>query len=312
VPEAEALGAYHALVEARLPFEMLSDQALTDESLDAFRVVVLPGAACLSDDQCAALTRYVERGGSVVALGEVATADAEGNLRSTPGLAALFGAAKISPVRGPVKNTYVALTGKHPLTAGFDGAERIIGGTRLIGVESGPGTDQPMLFIPDFPDLPMEEVYPREAPHDPAVLLRETGQGRTVWFPWNLGGIFWEVLAADHQRLISNAVHWALRGAPSVEVTGPGVLDVSVRESADACAVLMFNLNNPMMMKGPLRETFPVGAQVVSVALPEHRKGAKARLLVAGTDVPVRTEGARVQVTVPCLEVTEVLELIWL
>ena len=44
------------------------------------------------------------------------------------------------------------------------------------------------------------------------------GRGRTVYFPWNLGGIFWEVLAADHQRLIENAVRWALNARPRVEV----------------------------------------------------------------------------------------------
>lgn len=311
VPEAEAMGGYHALIEARLPFEMISDQALSAEALDAFRVVVIPGAACLSDDQCAVLRAYVERGGSIVALGEVATADAEGDPRDGCGLAELFGAAHVDTARGPVKNTYAALVDDHAVTAGFDGAGRIIGGTRLIGVEAAPGVEAPLKFIPDFPDLPMEEVYPREAPRDPAVLLRKVGQGRAAWFPWNLGGIFWEVLAADHQRLIENAVRWALDRPPAVSVDGPGVLDVSVRESADATAVLLFNLTNPMMMKGPLREVLPVGAQTVSAALPDGRSGARARLLVSGQDVPVTVADGRVSLTVPGISVVEAVELVW-
>ena len=66
----------------------------------------------------------------------------------------------------------------------------------------------------------MEEVYPREEPRGGAVIARETAGGRTVYIPWNVGGIFWEVLAADHGRLIANAVRWALKDPSRVEVTG--------------------------------------------------------------------------------------------
>ncbi len=46
------------------------------------------------------------------------------------------------------------------------------------------------------------------------------GGGRIVYFPWNIGEIFWEVLAADHSRLIANAVRWALGKRLDVEVKG--------------------------------------------------------------------------------------------
>ncbi|MBP0500774.1 hypothetical protein J8J32_22115, partial [Mycobacterium tuberculosis] len=39
--ERHDLGFYHALVEARLPFELVSDQVLTAASLDRFKVIVL-------------------------------------------------------------------------------------------------------------------------------------------------------------------------------------------------------------------------------------------------------------------------------
>ena len=39
--EKHDLGFYHALVEARLPFELLSDQALTPEKLGRFKLIVL-------------------------------------------------------------------------------------------------------------------------------------------------------------------------------------------------------------------------------------------------------------------------------
>ena len=310
--ERDDLGFYHALVEARLPFELLSDQMLSPETLDRFGVVVLANARCLSEAQCAALAAYVARGGSLIAAFETSTRDENGRERDELGLADLLGVQLRAPARGPVKNNYIALNGDHPVNRGYEGARRIIGGTRLLEVEAVADAAQPFLFVPDFPDLPMEEVYAREEPRGAAVIAREhQGGGRTVYFPWNLGSLFWDVLAQDHQRLIANAVRWALGRRPRLEVAGGGVLDLAVRENGEGLAVVLHNLTNPMMMKGPIRATFPAGPQRVSVALPEGRAVAAARLLVAGRDVPATVEDGRALVEVSDIETLEVVHLTW-
>lgn len=310
--EADDLGIYQALVEEKLAFEMLSDQAMTPERLDRFKVVILANATCLSDAQCAALEAYVARGGSVVAAHETSTRDENNRPRGTLALAGLLGVTVTRPPRAGVQNSYVALNGRHPIAEGYDGAARIIGGTRLIGVEAAADAEVPFLYVPDFPDLPMEEVYPREAPRGAAVVARRhPGGGRTVYIPWNIGGIFWEVLAADHQRLIANAVRWALGKRPDIEVTGRSVLDVAVREGEGELVVALQNLTNPMMMKGPTREIYPVGRQEVSVAIPAGRSFAAARLLVAGETAEAKVEVGRVTVTVPSIDLVEAVHITW-
>jgi hypothetical protein len=203
----------------------------------------------------------------------------------------------------------VALNGSHPINQGYDGAARIMGGTRLMTVETTDGVE-PFRFVPDFPDLPMEEVYPREEPRGGAVIARETSGGRTVYIPWNIGGVFWNVLAADHARLIVNAVRWALKAPPRVEISGRAVLDVALRENAEGLAVILHNLTNPMMMKGPIRENYPAGPQRLSVAL-DGRSLRSARLLVSGRDVPVRIEEGRAILDVPGVDTLEVVHLAW-
>ena len=149
--EADDLGFYHALIEARLPFEMLSDQVMTAEALDRFKVVILANATCLSDEQCAALKAYVGRGGSVVAAYETSTRDAAGKPRADLGLGDLFGVRLTGSSRGPVKNTYVAINGSHPISEGFEGAERIIGGTHLMAVEPTAGYGGAVPLCAGFP-----------------------------------------------------------------------------------------------------------------------------------------------------------------
>lgn len=310
--EADELGFYHALVEAGLPFEFVSDHAMTPEMLDRFKLLILPNAVCLTDGQCQMIEDWVSRGGSLVVAGESATQDGDANPRDELGLAGALGVRMTGQPRGPVKNTYVSLSGRHPISAGFDGAERIIGGTRLLAVEPVEDAETPFLYVPDFPDLPMEEVYPREEPTGAAVITRETAAGgRTVYIPWNVGGIFWEVLAGDHQRLIENAVRWALSAEPLVQVDGDAVLDVAVRDGDDLTAVLMTNLTNPMMMKGPIRKSYPVENQTIRAAIPTGKTGATARLLVAGSDVPVVFTDGVAEITVPTIDLAEVVRIDW-
>jgi hypothetical protein len=310
--EANDLGFYQALVEAKLPFEMLSDQAMTLDSLKQFKVVILANSTCLGDAQVKLLEAYVSAGGSVVAAFETSTRTPDNKPRNAIALGDLLGVKLTARARGVVKNTYVAINGTHPVSAGFDGANRIIGGTYLLAVEPAAGTESPFLYVPDFPDLPMEEVYPREEPKGSAVVTREhQGGGRTVYIPWNIGGIFWEVLAADHGRLIANAVRWALGKTPDVTVSGKSVLDLSVRANSGGMAVVLNNITNPMTMKGPIREVYPVGPHEVSVAVPKGKRLAKAELLVAGGMAKASEADGRVTVEVPGIETLEVVSLTW-
>lgn len=310
--EGDDLGFYHALIEAKLPFEFLSDEAMTAESLDRFKLVILANASNLSDAQCALLRDYAARGGSLIAAHETAMRDESGNARDAFALGDVFGVKRTALARGPVKNSYIVLSGEHPVNQGYEGAGRIIGGTKLAEVETVEGVQAPFVSIPDFPDLPMEEVYPREEPRGAAVVTRETATGgRTIYIPWNIGGIFWQVLAADHQRLIENAVRWAMGGTPRVSISGHSVLDIAVRESNDTLAVLLFNLTNPMMFKGPTRSIYPVGPHTVSIAIPEGRSVKGAQLLIAGRKAECRTTDDTVEVDVPEIELLETVEVRW-
>ena len=312
VAEADEKGFYHALVEAGLAFEFVSDHAMTDAVLDRFRVLILPNARCLSDAQCAIIGAWVDRGGSLVVAGESAMAFEDGAPRDDCALGTVLGTQMISKPRGPLKNTYVEIAGEHAVNAGFGGAERIIGGLRFMRVAADPGTDTPFLYVPDFPDLPMEEVYPRAAATEPAVVTQTTrAGGRTVHIPWNIGATFWDVLAQDHQRLIENAVRFALGQKSIVEVEGEGVFDIGIRTGKRSCLVSLVNLTNPMMWKAPIRKTYPVANTQVSIVVPEGISNIEARLPVAKIDAAVELRDGRAIVTVPRIDILEAVHLTW-
>ena len=60
--EDAALGYYEALIEARIPFEMVHDGLLDEEHLRQYRTLILPNIAALSTKQCEQIRAFVERG----------------------------------------------------------------------------------------------------------------------------------------------------------------------------------------------------------------------------------------------------------
>jgi hypothetical protein len=142
------------------------------------------------------------------------------------------------------------------------------------------------------------------------VFLRENPQGgRVVYFPWDIDRTFWEVLAPDHGKLLRNAVAWATHEAPVVTVEGPGVLDVTYWKQKESLTVHLVNLTNPMMMKGPVRELVPVGAQRVQVRLARGVTVRKLRLLVSGGAPGYKQDGDLLEVTVPSILAHEVIAM---
>lgn len=316
--EDHALGFYHALIEARIPFEMVHDRLLDPSHIDRFKVLILPNIAALSDEQCNQLRQYLQRGGSIVATFETSLYDEWGGRKNDFGLADTFGVRYKGRIEGPMQNSYLTVenkqtdTGKpHPILSGLENAERIINGVYRLDVEPIQKVSNPLLtLIPSYPDLPMEEVFPRVSHTDiPGLYLQESGKSRVVYFPWDIDRTFWEVMCVDHAKLLRNAVEWAANEEKSVAVKGPGVLDVTAWRQRTSMTVHMVNLTNPMMMKGPFREVIPVGEQWVRVRLPEGRKAKRVQLLVSGQEPRTREAGDSIEVTVPSIGVHEVIAI---
>ncbi|MDQ6700912.1 MAG: beta-galactosidase trimerization domain-containing protein [Acidobacteriota bacterium] len=313
--EDHTLGFYQALIEARVPFEMVHDRMLDTEHLAPFRTLILPNIAALSNQQCAQLRSFVDRGGSVVATYETSLYDEWGVRRADFGLANLFGASATGPAEGPLQNSYLNLekdprTGTyHPILAGLEDAGRIINGVRRVPARAREkGSHSPLTFVPSYPDLPMEEVYPRVPRTDvPELYVREAGGGRVVFFPWDIDRTYWDVLSPDHGKLLRNAVAWATNEEPVVRVEGLGLLDITVWEQKESMTVHIVNLTNPMFMKGPVTEIIPSPPQTVRLKIPARRKLSGVNLLVSGSRPVFAESSGMVTVQVPSVGVHEAI-----
>ena len=297
-------GMYHALVENRIPFDMVNDRLLTPEDLKRFKLLILPNIAALSDVQCNQLQAFVANGGSLVSTFETSLYDEEGNQRADFGLASLFGVSYDQKVEGPLRNSYLQLrndgrnTQMQQILKGLDDTPRIINAIYKVNVKPTATFPSPLTLIPTYPDLPMEDVYPRVAETDTRELyLRQVGKGRIAYIPGDLDRSFWQMLSTDHGQLLNNVIRWALDEEPIVDVTGAGVIDVNVWRQATSMTVHLVNLTNPMMMKGPFRELIPVDAQV-AVQIPTGANVKEVKLLMSGQKPKFERKGNKIYVAV--------------
>ncbi len=309
--EEHSLGWYQALIEARIPFEMVHDKLLDADRLSSFKTLILPNIAALSEEQCDQLRAFVRRGGGLVATFESSLYDEWGRRRKDFGLADVFGVSFNGRLEGPMQNSYLRLEHqtKHPILRGLEDAPRIINGVRRLEVRATVAfPNPPLTLIPSYPDLPMEEVYPRIEKTDiPEAYLREFGNGRVLFFPWDIDRTFWEVMCVDHGKLLANAVDWATPEERPVTVIGRGVVDVTVWRQKESMTVHLVNLTNPMLMKGPVRELLPLPQQQVRLRLPAGAQAKRVQLLSSGKAVQYKVTQDVLSVTVPPFELHEVV-----
>ena len=312
-----ALGMYHAMVEGGIPFDMVNDMLLDEDHLKQYKLLILPNIALLSDRQCGQLRKFVQSGGSIVATFETSLYDEEGRRRPDFALGDLFGVTYDGGVEGPMRNSYLKLkkdpvTGSfHPVLNGLEDAYRIINSIYRVKTKPHPQTEfpSPVTLVPTYPDLPMEDVYPRIEETDIRELyLRETRESRMAYFPGDMDRSFWQLMTDDHGRLLRSTILWALNEEQIVDVHVKGVVDVSVWRQKESMTVHLVNLTNPMMMKGPFRELYPVEA-TISIQIPENHRITGTNLLFSDITPEYEIKGNKLLLTIPKITDHEIVAI---
>lgn len=309
-------GIYAALVEARIPFDYVHEQDLNQERLSPYAVLILPNMALMSDAQAAAVRQYAERGGSVLATFQTGLFDETGNARKDFALGDLLGISKAGEPTQANEGAHDSMGGIHlqyirqrgALTEGFEETTWIAGPVWRQPIL--PHRDAAMTFIKPYPVYPPEAVYQREPPSDiPAMVSREIGVTRLVYMAGDVDSSFWRLDHMDLGRQISNAVRWLLKGNNAVDVKGDGLMEVIAWETQQGFAVHLLNYNGANAFRGHMRKPVALNAQVVRVRLPAEKKIRQASLLRAGTTVAFQQTGNRISLTVPKVEMYEVVAL---
>jgi hypothetical protein len=232
-------GTLQALTHDHQGFVCLYDWHLCAEELDGVDVLVLPNAACLSDDQLDVIRTFVLTGGGLVATADTSLYDERGHRRDDFGLGDLFGLrwtghapagdyGELQYREGEgyreIPEAYFRIVADHPLLDGI-ATDRLIpvSDAWWVGSNARPIPDyvlsQPVpeavidatvvadLFLPAGGEYGTPFRFPLGCP--PGVVANRVGAGRVVYLASGVSQHYQRRGLPVLRRLLNNAVDWA-------------------------------------------------------------------------------------------------------
>lgn len=310
-------GWYCALQEAHIPFDVLSDKLLTSERLARYRAAVISNFVCITDEAAAALERFVEGGGGLIAGFEAGLCTADGAPRPQPALMRLVGG-RYAGRRENLQSSYAKIEDRaDPLLAGMGDTDLLPNDGALIEFRPDAGRTVALTLIPPVIahsgatiSIPEYSAI-RETTDVPIAVRGECGQGRVVYFANQMEALFYRYGFADLGRLLANAVRYALGEPDALRVEAPDFVDVTLMGQPRRRLVHLVNLpvDKPLNAgwRHPGRNLVEVRDIRVQLRLRAGERVREARLATNETALVHATDGAWVAVTVPRLADHEIV-----
>lgn len=275
-------GAYLALLEARVPFDIVSDTraAFSDfvAHLREYDVVVLPSVDCLSDAEARGLDAYVEAGGTIIATGPTGLRDDTDAVRAGFALKSLP-ATHVVMTRNDMRGSYFRI-GETELDFPLTRLAYLDGTYWQVAPRDGA---LPMLrLVPPQNFGPPELCYPDVESELPGVLAASHGKGRAIYLPWQPDRLYYRDGSTEHREILAQLVR--RHHDEPVVVRGEGRFEVSVQKQPATGQRLVHVVNFSGQANGSYLEPSPLHGLAVGV------KGARpkaARSLVSGAALDI-------------------------
>lgn len=307
-------GAHNALMDDRIPFDLLSDRNLAPARLARYRAVVLPNLACLADDAAANLEAYVRAGGHVVATYRTGFLDELGVARAEPWIAKVLGARFTGTIHRDLKASYAAIERRdHPILAAIGDTDVIALAGHVAEFEPGAAGDADVFsLIPPVEaragsGMSVPEFNAAGTPLPaPLLLTRKVGAGSIAYLPWEPDRVGYNFGLRDLMRVVTGAIRLRAGWRDLVRVEGPGLVDLAVMDADGSRVVHLINFNGHAGMRSAnrraLEEIVPLHGLRVSVAIPEGRRCTGVELAVAKATVPFDLRDGMASFTLPRMD----------
>jgi Beta-galactosidase trimerisation domain/Hypothetical glycosyl hydrolase 6 len=314
-------GAYNALMDSRIPFDLISDQRLDADKLARYRAVLLPNLACMSDECAAQLERYVDAGGRIVATYRTGFADEWGVERAEPWIAKMTGARYTGRTLPDLKAAYAHIGRRdHPLIAQVGDTDLLPLAGSVCVFEGGKDGDV-LRLVPPVEARPGSGMSVPEfnavgsVSDTPLLLTHRRGRGTVCYFPWEPDRIGFHFGLSDPMRLLTAALRVEHPDDDLVTIEARGLIDVSVMDAVDSRALHIVNFNSASGVRSGHRraveDVVPLHDLVVELRLPEGVVCTGVDSVVANAPLAFGQYGTHIRFVVPQVDEFESVVARW-
>ncbi len=319
-------GWSQAMVRGRIPFIPIHADDIDKESA-ALATLILPCLGVMSEAQIAAVRKFVEHGGGLIASGPTSLYDPSGQARADAALADLFGVSGMKPtpsnqrtradrtvhsylrlspelrklVDGPRSGDEPDVKGtRHPVLAGFDETDILPFGGMLGPLKVDASATLPLTFIPPFPIYPPETSWMRQPKTDiPGLVLNTANRARVAYLAADIDRRFALDNLPDHGDLLANIIRWTSGGNLPLEVRGPGLINCELYQQPGRLILHVINLTSAATWRQPIHELIPIGPLAVKVRIPDGMNAKSIRLQVSKGTTRLQVAGGWAQFVIP-------------
>lgn len=309
----EARGITSALRRGHVPFVLLPQHNLgrlgSEALLAKYDLIVLPNASILDDDEVSILDEFVSQGGNLLATGETGLRDAAGEATDTFRLACL-GTSRVLGQRHleeELRGSYLRVTPGAPPLGRLVPHDYLVVYHKFLETELRHGAVGDLHFIPPAAYGPPEKIY-WDSSHEtdiPGLIWYRQGKGRSGYFPWPIGRMFYDWSLPGHGEAILSAV--GSLSETQINTNAPEHVELVLAEQSAKGRRVIHLINN----------SGRVGARAFANALPIHNitlsvpsNAKRVQALKSGQSLGIQRDNeGRSSVTLPTLKMFEVISV---
>jgi hypothetical protein len=311
-------GTCKALVEGKVPYQIVGEAELSAEQLAKYKLLIMPEAALLDDRQVRTVDAFVHDGGGLISTGRTSLFDGEGHARPSFGLCNILCADYVGLINYSV--SFIQPT-DHVICSDVDRRGSIP--HRGCQIKVSPGEEAAVVARIVLPATEVvdsvrwfafgqEDVPPGETTGYPAALAHQSGKGRCVYFAGDAMGVYGRYGYPALRTLFLNAIRWASSGQQPLVVQGPLNLECRCFRQRDRFVIhllsyatshlrLFANVGGPVVEEGiPCRD--------ISVRLSlRGQVPNRVYLASSGEDLPYELSEGALILSVPELHVHDIV-----
>jgi hypothetical protein len=297
---AEFSGLTNALLRMQAPFDVLDDEALERESLGRYDLIILPNVACMSDEACAGLRKFVRDGGNVLSTFETSLYDETGNRRSEFALRDLLGVRDAARLVGPARWDYMKKTSSSPL---LDGLDREFIPAPSYHLKVGASGARPLIYFTKLLNGQYDSLP--ELSDEPALAVNSYGRGQVAYFSGDLGAALNTFRQPELFRLVHNGVR-TLSRLPVKFENSPASVEAVLRSQKGGERLLLHLINFSADTPRPVSRVIPL--RDLRVSVPGFGEARKVYTLMRPQELAVGKDGnGDLSFVVPRLDEYEVV-----
>lgn len=266
-------GTERVLIQNHVQYQFIPDLDFSYERIQHLKALMLPNAACISDENLDIIRAYVKAGGGLIASYKTSLYDEKGEQRPDFGLKDLFGCSYSGIEKDTSSDCYQNIRTHHEVV-GLCKPEltKVLmneGTTLLCAPIPERNMETVCTYIPLILNQPPEFAWLADMETDyPTVLAGRYGEGRVVYFANQMDKLCHTNGHEDFLNLVTGSLNWVRNGRALVETDAPESVHVTLARKNSAPHELVLSVvNTTSGTVRPVREVLPVYDRKIKIIL---------------------------------------------